>query len=94
MAPDQELNYLTTDPSLEPTPSPPLLPASLQACGPSGRVISSEPIPSVAEACRENIKRHAAWCQERGVPVAPVEVINVAAGDGSCQEAEFTVYER
>ena len=69
-------------------------PSPRQACGPSGRVIALEPIPAAAAACRENARRHAAWCAARGTGVAPIEVLEAAAGDGSCREAEFTVYER
>lgn len=64
-----------------------------QACGPTGRVISFEPIPEVAAAARDNVARHAAWCAVRGRPVAPVTVVNAAVG-AAAGEAEFTVYAR
>ncbi|GBF93059.1 hypothetical protein Rsub_05670 [Raphidocelis subcapitata] len=67
--------------------------AAAEAVGASGRVICFEPVPAAAAACRENARRHAAWCAARGVGAAPVTVVEAAVGAAE-GEAVFTVYER
>lgn len=63
--------------------------------GSSGRVIALEPIPQVHAACADNVKRHSSWAlQQQGSSSAPCTVLNTAAGDGSQEEAVFTVYSK
>lgn len=63
-----------------------------QNVGPAGRVVALEPSPTTAESARFNVKSHAKWCAERGAGAAPVDVMQVACGDGSVPKLALTVY--
>ena len=67
-----------------------------EAVGAAGRVVAVEPAPD-AQACFEaNIASHREWLAgQRGkkAPAAPT-LVRAAAGDGTCDTLNLTVYEK
>lgn len=66
--------------------------ASAAAVGPEGLVFSAEPLPQLHKAQSQNIETHRQWCKQRGVHPAPVRLLQTGVGDGSAQQATFTLY--
>lgn len=66
-----------------------------QAAGPTGRVLALEPSPAASECARFNVKAHAEWlARQPGAPrAAPVEVLQVACGDGGAESLTLLEYD-
>ncbi|KAG2438647.1 hypothetical protein HXX76_005194 [Chlamydomonas incerta] len=63
-----------------------------EAVGPSGRVVSLEPLPATHALLAANVAAHAAWCGERGVQACRPTLLAVGAGPPGQREAVFTTY--
>ncbi|KAL0041879.1 hypothetical protein WJX79_007585 [Trebouxia sp. C0005] len=63
-----------------------------QQVGPSGQVVSAEPIPTLHEKLSYNIKSHQMWCAAQGIPAASITPILAGVGSGQQQTMEFTFY--
>ncbi len=56
-----------------------------QQVGPSGQVVSAEPIPTLHEKLSYNIKSHQKWCAAQGQPPASSMMLTTCS---SCHKAE------
>lgn len=63
-----------------------------QQVGPTGQVVSAEPIPTLHEKLVYNIESHQKWCAAQGVPTASITPILAGVGSGQQQTMEFTFY--
>ncbi|KAG2435614.1 hypothetical protein HYH02_011904 [Chlamydomonas schloesseri] len=63
-----------------------------EAVGPSGRVVSLEPVPATHALLAANVASHAAWCAERGVQACTPTLLASGAGPPGQSEAVFTTY--
>lgn len=60
-----------------------------KAVGPKGRVLAVEPAPDTFACCVANARANGG-----GAAAGPIEVVNVACGDGSVDTLTLTVYDR
>lgn len=57
-----------------------------------GHIVALEPLPALHSAMTYNVASHNRWCVDRNILPAPITVLQTGAGDGSCADAEFTLY--
>ncbi|KAJ9506154.1 hypothetical protein QJQ45_002433 [Haematococcus lacustris] len=64
-----------------------------KAVGPSGRVISLEPLPAAAAAAATNFASFSAWRKAAGASACQPQLLQVAAGEGSREVVELRAYD-
>lgn len=60
--------------------------------GQQGHVVALEPLPVLHGAMVHNIASHREWCAGRDSTPAQVTALQIGAGDGSHNDAQFTLY--